>query len=117
MVVCHPFLQTDGKGPHPHLLRRFLRHTNIAHPNAITGVLRKIPRKKIRSHGQTMARIGGTHTFTFASEHQAVLPADFFYFPKRYGMPFVKQFFMEPFGPIRATSFLVGGFDNSDHML
>ena len=35
MVVCHPFLQTDGEGPYPHLLRRFLRHTDIRAPDLI----------------------------------------------------------------------------------
>ncbi len=35
MVVCHQFLQTDGEGPFPHLLRRLLRHTNIRYPKLV----------------------------------------------------------------------------------
>ena len=64
-----------------------------------------------------MIRIGGAYTFAFASDSQAVLPADLFQFTQRYCMPFGKQVVMEPLGPIRATRFLVGGFDNSDHAL
>jgi hypothetical protein len=35
MVVCNLLLQADCEGPYPHLLRCFLRHTEIAGPQLV----------------------------------------------------------------------------------
>ena len=35
MVVCYLLLQADSEGPYPHLLRRLLRHTEVADPQLI----------------------------------------------------------------------------------
>lgn len=35
MVVCNPLLQADCEGSTPHLLRRLLRHTEVADPQLV----------------------------------------------------------------------------------
>ena len=45
-----PLLQADCEGPYPHLLRRLLRHTNIACPHLIDGRWLELAREQIRRH-------------------------------------------------------------------
>ena len=72
MVVCNPLLQADCEGPYPHLLRRLLRHTDVASPNGVGFRRLEVTIEQVRRNRQVVLAVRGNDIFALPTGFDAV---------------------------------------------